>query len=252
MELTFKHSGNAGDIIYALASVKHICEKQNTKAIIYLHLNQSSSFNHHVTGDVMLNQKMYDMIKLLLEYQDYIEKVEPYAGQIIDYNLDAFRNNKVNLSAGNIATWYSFPYPELNPDLSQAWLTAPKVNQILPVANRTERYVNPLIMYDLIGKCDFIGVDREYKIISQYTSNFNHLKVMDFLEMAAVINSSPLFLGNQSLAFAIAEGLKVKRILESFYNAPNVIPQGGEWYQFNDQKQLKKILELVNTTNQTA
>jgi len=54
-----------------------------------------------------------------------------------------------------------------------------------------------------------------------------------------------LFIGNQSMPFAIAEQLKVKRILEQHYLCPNVIPQGGECYVYQTNDQLKNIINLI-------
>jgi len=49
--------------------------------------------------------------------------------------------------------------------------------------------------------------------------------------MASKISACDLFIGNQSMPFAIAEGLKVRRILEVAPAVPNVIPEGGEFYE---------------------
>jgi hypothetical protein len=86
-------------------------------------------------------------------------------------------------------------------------------------------------------------MEEEYKFSKQQLNcKFEHLKVKDALEMAMFIYASPLFLGNQSMPFAIAEGLKVDRILEHYQSCPNVIPVGGNAKIFHTQEQLIKII----------
>jgi ADP-heptose:LPS heptosyltransferase len=48
--------------------------------------------------------------------------------------------------------------------------------------------------------------------------------------MAECIASCKFFIGNQSSPFAVAEQLKVPRIVEVYPQAPNVIPTGGLAY----------------------
>jgi len=42
--------------------------------------------------------------------------------------------------------------------------------------------------------------------------------------LATIIGSSKAFIGNQSSTYAIAEQMKVKRLLEICVHSPNVIP----------------------------
>jgi hypothetical protein len=78
--LNFSHSGQIGDIIYALPviyalSKKHICN-------LYINLNKSNKF---------INFKTYKMLYPLLRYQPYLNKVEKLKNQKIDINFDLFR-----------------------------------------------------------------------------------------------------------------------------------------------------------------
>ena len=57
-----------------------------------------------------------------------------------------------------------------------------------------------------------------------------HYRTKTALEVAQVIAGSKLFVGNQSLPFAIAEALKHPRVLEVSTEKPNCMPQGeGGW-----------------------
>jgi hypothetical protein len=255
--ITFKHSGHAGDIIYSLASIKHLCEKRNTKAILYIAINVPTTAKDHPMGSVMIPMKMFDFLHPLIAYQDYIEKCEPYAGQQVDYDLDVFRDKTVNLSAGNIALWYSNHYPELSPDLSKPWLKTwfklqppneeDKKYTYMPILARTTRYLNPFTFpQNYINRGHFIGVDKEWQIINQLPHNLERIEVDNALHLSYCINNAPYVVSNQTLFFAIAEGLKVKRVLEQYFHAPNVIPQGGEWYTYTTNDQCKKLLLSLN------
>ena len=247
------HSGNAGDCIYALSSMHYLWTMQGKEIDLYLRVGVPSTFTSltHPVGNVMLNDTMFEMLKPLLLSQSYIHdviKVEASERVEVDYDFDLFRKESKNLSAGDIKLWYSLAYPELMPSTTYKVLDASKyVGEEYIVINRSTRYNNPLIDYTLLeglGKpIYFVGVEDEFKIMSAIIPNLIHKEVSDFLEMADFINSSSLFVGNQSMAFSIAEQLKVPRILEQYAKAPNVIPQGGQWFTFHTNEQFKTILD---------
>ena len=68
----------------------------------------------------------------------------------------------------------------------------------------------------------------------------------DFLEMAQVIKSSKFFIGNQSVAYPMAEGLKVPRLLEAEPSFPVVQPIGKNAYDFYYQPHFEKFVSLLN------
>jgi len=242
--ITFKHSGHAGDLIYSLASVKYLCEKENALANFYININAKTDIKGHPSGNVMIPQGMYDFLYPLIVNQKYINNVEVYRNQGIDYDLDLFRTQQppINLSAGNIATWYSLVYHELTPDLSNPWLSVDPLVTSKVVLARTERYLNPLTHPQGYVKGLFVGTDREWAIIDQTPHELERKKLSTALEMAQLIAGAKYVVSNQTLFFAIAEGLKARRVLEQYWYAPNVIPQGGEWYIYNTNDQLKNIL----------
>ena len=253
--ITFKHSGNAGDIIYALPSIKMICEKQNKQAILYIRLNAPSGFTEaqHPLGGVMMNATMYDLLKPLLTSQSYIKDVLYFESEsipTIDYDLDRFRIDNLNLSSGNIAQWINNSYPELRPNL---YAPSIKLSDNIKsknyiIVNRSSRYQNLFFDYSQLSKYAdvyFVGVESEFKALRLHNPNIIHLKVPNFCKMAEYINNCRLFIGNQSMAFAIAEQLKVPRILEQYAHAPNVIPQGGEYYVCHTKEQFNKAISLT-------
>lgn len=251
-ELTsFRHSGNAGDIIYSLPTIWELSKKG--KAALYLRINQPGHYHmyYHPLGNTTLSEKMALMLKPLLEYQPQLSAVNLYDGQPVDYDLDLFRTYSFSLDNGNITHWY-FNVFGIYYDTSVPWLVAPKDERYADtiVLARSHRYRSPLVDYSFLNQYPnkiFLGVQEEYDDLKGQVPDMEFKPVQDFLEMATIINSCKLFIGNQSFPFAIAEALKVKRLLEVFYKAPNVVVQGRNGGDFIYQPQfeyaVKRLLE---------
>lgn len=245
------HAGNAGDIVYSLSSLYEYSKENQCKIVYYIRIGVPSGFTDetHPVGSVMMNDSMFDFIAPLLKSQPYIHEVIKLSkgeNVLVDFDLDFFRKEYKNLSAGNIQSWIANAYPELRANLSKQCLFIPEhIGNNYIIVNRTTRYNNLFIDYTVLSEYEnvyFVGTDKEFKRLSIHNDKIIHLKVSNALEMAQYIAGCKLFIGGQSLAFSIAEQLKVKRILEQYMYAPNVIPQGGEWYTFHTQEQFKKIL----------
>jgi hypothetical protein len=246
--LKFKHSGNTGDIIYSLNAIRKACQDNETEAVLYLHLDQP--LRHimagHPVGNVMLNEYMYKMLRPLLLSCDFIADVMPYNGQKIDYDLDKFRNIALNLNAGDIKKWYYYAYPELTFDIEGPIFTSEKSKSDFLLINRTNRYQNNQIDYSYLNdyniKQMFAGTKDEYEVMKKTLPKLEYLKVKDFNELKDYIAASKVFIGNQSMCFAIAEQLQTERILELYFGCPNVIPAGGEFYDVYNQNGFKHAL----------
>lgn len=243
--LKLKHSGNAGDILYSLPAIRQACYNANDKAILYLHIDQPANYVQgfvHPLGNVMLNKYMATMLKPLLKECSFIEDVLIYNGQKIDYDLDKFRQIGLNLGAGNISRWYFQAFPELTCDLVQPTIEM-QLSRILNetiVINRTERYQNGQIDYSILNQYSnpkyFVGTEHEYHLMSKVVKNLQYQEVGNFYELALLINNCKVFIGNQSMNFAIAEQLKSNRILETYFGCPNVIPCGGRAFDIFNQE----------------
>lgn len=244
----FKHSGNSGDVIYALPSIYAIAKSNN----VHLHLNPGAKVKwpkgvYHPVGDIMLNDKMISMLTPLLNYQPQIKVCDTYTNQPIDVDLDLIRSYPLTKGLGNIARWYFYIFA-IQADLSKPWLVAPfdeKYRNKIVLA-RSHRYRNPDIDFGFLSKLGeviFVGVPEEYEDMRKMIPELKHEKVNDFLELATVINSSRLFIGNQSFPFSIAEGLKIPRVLEVCYYCPNVNVEGPNGFDFCYQPQFEKTVE---------
>jgi hypothetical protein len=247
-EITFLHSGNCGDIIYALPTILTL--KKNGKASIFLNTNPKKVHELYHTSDyVSFNEGMATMLKPLLLFQPEIGTCEIYKDQNIDYDLDVFRSYTFLQDRGSISRWYFYVFG-ISAPLYNPWLVAPKdlsVNDCIIIA-RSKRYRNPLIDYSFFRKYPniiFIGIEEEYDDIKLMIPSIKWRKVVDFLEMASLINSCKFFVGNQSFPFSLAEALKVNRILEVYYKIPNVIVEGAGANDFMYQPQFESLVERL-------
>ena len=62
-------------------------------------------------------------------------------------------------------------------------------------------------------------------------------------ELAMIIKNSKLFIGNLSFGYALAEALKVPRLLESGPNFPLVYPNGANAYDFYFQNHFENLVK---------
>lgn len=249
-ELNINHSGNAGDVIYALPTLKRIFEITGTPINLYLKTGKPlvlSGYMSHPLGTVMLNQKMVDMLAALINEQSYIARCEVYNNQKIHIDLDFFRSRLFSLDNSNIARWCSY-ITGVTPQLWKPWVSvkADKSYAGSVVIARSERYRNSEINYSFLSQYSnliFIGVESEYEDIRKAIPNIQWVKVDDFLKLAQIIAGCKLFIGNQSFPFSVAEALKVPRILEVYYHTANVIPEGEDAHDFYFQEHFESLVK---------
>lgn len=243
-EINFKHSGHLGDLLYALPILKELSKK--SKCNLYVNLNQTIGRNYfkHPTGNVMITKRSYQMVLPLLKAQTYINEVRIWNEEKIDIDLDLFRQLPVAMEFHSIR-WY-YHLTGLHPDMSLPFIEVEPhetiKNKIVIV--RTFRGRNPLINYSFLSQYNdllFVGTKTEYEEFSKEVPNVEFYNVSDFMEMAQIIKAARFFVSNQTFSFAIAEGLKVNRLLESNPFFPVVFSIGGEGYDFYFQEQFEKL-----------
>lgn len=256
-KLLFKHGCFSGDLIYALAGIKSICVNNDKKAIIYQWLDQQGMLYQgaeHPYGHSMMNQYAFDMLKPLLESQDYIESFNVWKGEKVMVDLDMLRQVKSHMPYGNIVTWLAMVFAEMRPEYWKPWIELPdminKATQGMILINRTSRYQGQWIDYFFLKEYKerlmFVGTPDEHKkFCMDWDLDIPHYIVNDFLELAVAIKSCKLFLGNQSMCFAIAEAIKVPRLLEICDFAPNVHPCGEGGYYFRVEEPLKHYMKQL-------
>lgn len=244
--LHVKHSGNIGDIVYAIPCMLALAG--DARIHLHLQVGQPAFYGkmHHPLGNVMLNEKVVKLLQPLLLQQDYIAGCDVWNGERMDADLDLVRRYPLLLDRGNIARWY-FQVFAVNYDLNRAWL------QVKPDASlrdtilvaRSHRYHTPGIDYSFLNdypKVGFVGLPDEYALMKKVLPRLAYLPSADFLDLAGKVAGCGLFIGNQSFPFALAEALKVRRLLEVYFRTPNVTVYGGEGYDFCFQPQFEQLV----------
>lgn len=256
--LTYKHSFNAGDLITALPGIQKLYKEKGKKAIIYQRLDMPAYYfddaNHPVKTDgrqVCMNETVFNMMKPLLESQEYIESFEIWQGEKVVYDFDLTRHNsQIPIPAGDIHAWVTLTFPTLQCDLSEPWLSVKTIPNNLILINRTRRYNNPYIDYFFLknhsDKIAFIGLPDEYSVFcQQFNLVVPYIQVKDFYELAQVIAGCRFIVCNQSLAYHLADAMKTPRILEVCNAFPNCFPTGADGHAFITQNWLEFLFEKL-------
>ena len=206
-------------------------------------------YHNHPAGDVMINNRMGEQLLPLLKKQKYLNSVNIFENQNIEIDLNLFREVPTNLYTHSIR-WYSH-LTGVPVDMEEIFLDVEEHESIKNkiVILRSPRYQNQFINFDFLKKKEnliFIGLKLEYDNLKQQLPHLNFYNCKNFLEMAQIIKSSKLFIGNMSLGFAIAEGLKVPRLLEACPDFPVVFPVGKNAYDFYHQIHFEKYFKILD------
>lgn len=222
--MTFFHSGSMGDIIYSLPTI--------------LTLGGGNLY--------IKKESQYYTLRRLIERQPYISRVmQGHAGTSLDGYRIIERKAFEEDNGGKHLAQCHLEALKVNFDLTNPWLFNIDRKLIAPiVVGRSKRYHDKNeIDWSLLRdyKVAFVGFENEYERLEKI-AGFSPLKYecKDALDMAEVISGSLLFLGNQSLAFAIAEAMKHPRVLEVYHKNSNCIPNGGDGYTYLDEELIGK------------
>lgn len=247
---TVKHLANMGDIIASLAACKKYWQITGRRIMFCQYVDHPAAYYPgatHGTVDangtmVTLNQKLFDMIKPLIEAQPYIHSFVRYEGQHIDLDFDVIRGKTdVNMPHGMLPAWIMYAYPDLWTDLSKPWVELPEredtdLERLVRgkvIINFTERYRShaPLDYFFLKGYTPdllFAGTEKEHWLFcNKWQIPIKRLEVENFLELAYAIKTCRFVLGNQSFCWNIAESMKTNRVLEACKWADNCHPGIG-------------------------
>ena len=249
-EINFLHSGHLGDTINALPMIKEISKTK--KCNYYIEANKRLPDHildmSHPFGKFFLTDKAVDMLLPLLKVQKYINIAEKYSNQLIDINLNLFRELPLNFNSDSIR-WY-FHLTGIHAHLHEAYVQVANhdhfQNKIVII--RSARRKNYLINYKFLNRNKnilFLGLEDEYLDLKNEIHDLEFYDLKDFLEMAQIIKNCKLFIGNLTFGFSLAEAMKVPRLLESGPNSPLVYPNGGKGYDFYFQEHFEQLFEKI-------
>ena len=249
-EISFLHYGHLGDIINCLPVIKEL--SKNSKCSLYI---QKEKFipDHAVSGDhpfgkVYLSEKSIKKFLPLLKSQNYLFNVEIFNNHKIDIDLNFFRELNINFNIDSVR-WYSH-LTGTHTDLSKKYLDVESHNKFKDyiVILRSLRRQNKYIDYSFLNnyeKIVFVGLEDEFNDLKKSIKYLEYHDSKDFLELASIIKNSKLFIGNLSFGYAIAEALKVPRLLESAPDFPLVYPNGSEGYDFYFQSHFEYLVKKL-------
>ena len=227
--LTFSQTWTFGDIIYSMIPIRLLGGGE-----FYLRFENLDNLCQNVIGwrdggshSGRMTQKDFDLLAPLIEAQPYIKKWAKWEGQEITHPLDNiccwFYGNQID--KGHYGRLYSLAVgldpDQFEPEITRPWLTNVKKTSVAGkhiVISKTDRYGNGqvhqvwrnIVEQEWYKQAVFVGTAEEH---ANYEEDFKiklqHYKTEDLLELAEVINGSQLYIGNQSVGMAIAQGLGV-------------------------------------------
>ena len=249
-ELSFLHYGHLGDVVCSLPVIKELSKTHKCNFYIQTNKPLPPNARHYKRfGDhIFLTKTNVDMLSPLFMNQPYIHKVDKYTNQEIDIDLNLIREMPIDFNIDSVR-WYS-QLTGIHTDLSVPYIFAEPHDVIKNKVTiiRNVRRKNYFINYKFLKKYEnllFIGLNDEYEDLKKEVSNLEFYDCKDFLEMAQIIKSSKLFLGNLSFGYTIAEGLKIPRLLESVPEFPLVYPNGKNAYDFYFQEHFEKLFSYL-------
>ena len=245
---TFKHSGNLGDIIYALPTIIAL-----GGGVLYVATRDHPPIiSAKAPQPFPLSSLAVAQLSVFLKDQPCLKDVRPYSGEVIDYDLDRFREYVLDdraLWKVHLAKWHLKTF-HVQFDLSYPWLfniTANYVNDIVVTysvknATHSDSFDWP-VLKTYQERCVFLGYADEYYEFTKATGlTIKFYQVESISQLAQVIKGSKLLISNQSFGFALAEAMKHPRILDVLRLRSNSLPQSANGYINLNDKIINKYL----------
>jgi hypothetical protein len=245
---TFKHSGNLGDIIYALPTIMTL-----GGGVLYIASGDYPPLISAAAPPLFpLSPDVVDQMVAFLKNQPYLQDVRRYGGEVVDYDLDSFREYVVSdraLWKVHLAYWHLRSF-HVRFDLCQPWLfniASSYLNDIVVTYSVKNASPSGLfkwrVLENYLDKCIFLGFENEYYEFKKYTGlEISFYKVKNIAELARVIRGSKLLISNQCFGFALAEAMKHPRVLDVFRLRSNSLPQSCNGYINLNKKIIDKYL----------
>jgi hypothetical protein len=223
---TFKVFGGFGDMIYQLACVK---AKGGGHVLI-----EPSNFPG---GEgVRMDEARFKLIEPLISAQPYVKKCTYMTSPMLaDCAFKGFieKLQPETYEYGRSSQSYAAEIADVKLNVNEPWLEvghAISVARTPVVVNRTARYHNHRFPWHKVvdvwrHNSMFVGTKDEYELMRQQFDwpELGFYLTSNLLELARVIAGCQMFVGNQSVAYAIAEGLKKPVIQEVFPGRPDCL-----------------------------
>ena len=253
--LVFSHSGKIGDLVFALPFCRAVASATGHDRFS-IHLRTDTVIERVRADGAVFPMPQFDAagaerLRPLLERQPYVESVS-VSDAIPDgaIDLDPFRTQRcMPLWCGSIPLYYLPLAPWLvdAPDLSKPWLLGGRRTDLggrTIALFATERYPRPSFSFSFLepfrDELLFLGTDAEHAAFEEAFFPVFHRNIADFGEALDVLSSVRLAIGNQTGFFAMAEALKIPRLLLVSERDPNVVPCGGALQLLHETESARK------------
>jgi hypothetical protein len=228
----YHHSGDLGDIIYAMPVIKQLGE-----GVLFLSGSNAYPYPINTRWTRMgASSELVSNIAPLIEAQDYIWRCQYTHGLPFstDHDLNAFRKPWKTRSARDFDSIFSLHQRVFGVSWSEdkPWITVPSpiVDDERPiVVSRSARYQNNKFpWWELVQKYGdrmrFVGTEQEAELFQGFGApklRIPWIKTSNLLELAQVIAGAKVCVMNQSAPLAIAHGLCKNSIVEEWPLNPN-------------------------------
>jgi len=247
---TVSHAGDAGDIIYACATMRALAKHWKDQVELVIHPAPAINYVRSPA-----TPESVDKLAPLIAAQPYVGFVR-YSEEPEGTRLDTWRmwwpqiaGYGITLCAAHLLEHRIDPRC-----MHQPWLTVPDPKPIAPVViHRSARYHNPNFPWKVVLEkyghdAVMVGLPDEHQAFVDEFGFVNYQPTDNFLQLARVIAGAKLFIGNQSSPYAIAEGLKMNTIQETWIgegrecgDANCVFPRGNALYVTGDTLMLPEV-----------
>lgn len=270
--ITFSYNGRIGDIVYSLWYVKELSERICDKVNYHIQTNvkipnPTDVDRSHMNSTVYMSRQSAQFVKPFLQKCQFINEVTigdqvPANAQ----NFDVMKTKFLNTFGGQMRDYcYNFFFDQF--DLPREyWKPVLDVDANNRYSGKvlftlSQRYVNGVINYNLLQQFKdllvFIGTEKQFNIFNQNYFELNErCAPTSLLEVAQLMKGAVGYISNQTGFFAVAEAIKVPRILlpcdlikqgkQYVFGPKNVLPLGG-WCQniSIDQKLVPSLIQML-------
>ena len=224
---TFKHSGDLGDVVFALPTIRAL-----GGGILYLDANGGVNeplVQQSGTPKTKLSAASIERFKPLLSRLPYVTEVRYWNGEEVDVNLDLFRQH---LRFNNVCDSHLAAFGQPLTERDRPWIQIgdPLADSKYPIIiARSVRYHSNYPFWALntpkfADRCAFVGLPKEHEIF-EYTFEVkvHFWDAPDILTLARVIAGAQQVICNQSLPQTLAEAMKKNLINEVFRLSPGAV-----------------------------
>lgn len=226
--MNISSTGDLGDCTYLLNLIRQIPNAPHTLCL------RSSPLTKAKGPEGV--QRMFDLLAPLVRLQPYIAEIKIIQpGDPADWKSEDFRQRHYTkgetLMQAHLNHLIRVHGIGQNFISSQPWIfgvepAAKSKGRV--VINRTGRYRNDTFPWTEIvahyrNKLLFVGLKHEWR---EFIGNHGYVEFVEtanLLEVAQLIAGSDLFIGNQSCAYALAEGMKHNTIQETHLEYPDCV-----------------------------